>query len=178
MRLPQPSGGQVDKKRRRRCGIDLRRLRPDEQWCDGARRLQLPQCCLRDGRASRDVCRQCLSREPIWRARCCFRGWGGRVQPDRMAIRAGVGQAAMECERHVHAGAAAVCFDRPRRWRSTGFFGGLFSQKGRVALESFPEGLSVAVRYTQNTRRVVANRSSRLRRDTLKRAESFSGLPR
>ncbi len=93
---------------RRRYG--LRSALPE---CDRAKRRRplyadsMQKCYLGYRRPSWYVRRQRLSLQPVWGHRPCAGSRRKGQKPDRMAVRACLRCAALECLRHLYAGAAA-----------------------------------------------------------------------
>ena len=118
-----------------------------------------------------------LSRKPDGLARPGLRGRRRRPQPDRVAVRPGLGQVPLERLRHLPAGRArAIISTDAGRRRRAGVPQRLFPRHGPAGHGHLPEGLPVAVRSAQGRRRrLVAHRHPRLRGDG---RQGPAGLPR
>ena len=84
-------------------------------------------------RPRRYVRRQRLPVQPVWGHRPCAGSRRKGQKPDRMAVRACLRCAALECFRHIYAGAAAGVFHGGGRQRRARVFDGLFHRCARYA---------------------------------------------
>ena len=83
--------------------------------------------------------------QPVRRNGACAGSRRKGQKPDRMAVWACLRCAALECFRHLYAGAAAGIFHGGGRQRRARVFDGLFHRRARYAQQAVFEGLPVAV---------------------------------
>ena len=126
-------------------------LRPalPEHGCAGRRRPlyadSMQKHYLGHRRPGRYVRRQRLSVQPV---RCngpCAGGWCKRQKPDRMAVWTCQCGTALECVRHLYAGAAACLLHGGGRQRRKGVPDGILHRCPRYAEQAVLKGLPVAV---------------------------------
>ena len=91
------------------------------------------------------VRRQRLSLQPVWGHRPCAGSRRKGQKPDRMAVRACIGHAAVECVGNVYAGVAAGLLRSGGRQRRARVFDGLLYRRPRHAEQVVFEGLPVAL---------------------------------